>query len=140
MKNKDKGQIRIIEAFLAVFIIFSSFAISANLSVTQNKTKQDDLASVGLQTLMKLDSDGSLGEYVDNGNWTALRDALSLALPSGISFNLTVYNEQMQQVNDVVISNGAFSSQNIVCIEYVCASQDLVFHCYTIRLYLAVAT
>jgi len=139
VKNQNKGQIRIIEAFLAVLIIFSSFAVSANLPVTQNKTKHDDLAAIGLQALIKLDSDGSLGKCIDDGNWSALRDALNLALPAGISFNLTVYNEQMQQVNTDVISNGAFSSQEIASVEYVCASRSPVFRCYITHLYLTVA-
>jgi hypothetical protein len=140
MKSQDKGQIRIIEAFLAALIIFSSFAVSANLTTTQNTTKRSDLASIGLQVIMKLDSQGSLSKYIDDGNWSALRDAVDLALPAGMSFNLTVYDEQMQQVNTAVISNGAFSSQEIAFVEYVCASRSLVFHCYIINLYLAVAT
>ena len=140
MNCKNRGQIRIIEAFLAVFIIFSSLAVSANLTVTQNKTKRDDLASVGLQALMKLDSDGSLGNYIHCGAWASLRDALNIILPSGVSFNLTVHNKQMQQVNNAVISNGAFNSQEITFVEYICASQGSIFHCYIIHLYLAVAT
>ena len=139
MKSKNRGQIRIIEAFLAVLIIFSSFAISANLTVTQNVTNHDNLTSIGLQTLVKLDSDGSLSKYMDDGDWSGLRDALNLVLPVGIAFNLTAYNEQMRQVNTDVITNSGFSSQNIACIEYVCASQDNNFHCYVIHLYLAVA-
>jgi len=140
MKSKNAGQIRIIEAFLAVLIIFASFAISANLTITQNTTNHDDLASVGLQALIKLDSDGSLGKYIDNEEWTALRDTLNLVLPAGVAFNLTVYNEQLQQINTNVISNGGFSSQDITFVEYVCASRNSTFHCYLIHMCLAVAT
>ena len=140
MKNQNRGQIRIIEAFLAVLIIFSSLAISANLSVTQNTKAPNGLASIGLQALLKLDSDGSLAEYVDNGDWPTLRDSLNLVLPAGIAFDLTVYNDQMQQVNTDVVSNGDFSSQDIAFVEYACASQGSDFHCYMIHLYLAVAT
>jgi len=138
MNRQNKGQIRVIEAFLAVLIIFSSFAVSANLSVKQNPTKRDDLASVGLQVLVELDYDGSLGKYIDDGEWSALLDALNLVLPAGVSFNLIVYDDQMNQVNTSVISNGAFSSQEIAFVEYVCASQGLVFKWYLIHLYLAV--
>jgi len=139
MKRQNKGQIRIIEAFLAVLIIFSSLAISANLTVKQNSTKRDDLASVGLHALMELDSDGSLGKYIDEGDWIALRDVVNIILPAGVCFNLTVYNEEMQQVNTAVISNGAFSSQEIAFVEYICASKSPVFHCYIIHLHLAMA-
>jgi len=138
MNNQNKGQIRIIEAFLAVLIIFSSLAVSANLTVTQNETKSGSLTSVGLQVLTRLDSSGSLGKQIDHRNWTALRDSLTILLPAGISFNLTVYNEQMQQVNDAIISNGAFHSQEIAFVEYVCATQGSTFHCYIIHLHLAV--
>jgi hypothetical protein len=138
MKRQSSGQIRIIEAFLAVLIIFSSFAVTANLTVTQNTARRVDLASVGLQALVKLDSDGSLGGCIDDGNWTALRDTLDLVLPVTVAFNLTVYNGQMQQVNTAVISNGAFGSQEIASVEYVCASRDLAFRCYIIHLNLAV--
>jgi hypothetical protein len=140
MKSQNRGQIRIIEAFLAALIIFSSFAVSSNLSIRQNAKKSEDLASTGLQALVKLDSDGSLGKYVDCRNWTALRDSLSIILPAGVCFNLTVYNDQMQQVNTAAISNGGFGSQQIAFVQYVCASQSMVFRCYMIHLHLAVAT
>lgn len=139
MNNWNKGQIRVIEAFLAVLIIFSSFAVSANLTVTRNVTKNYELTSIGLQTLLKLDSEGKLGEYIDKQNWTALREGLNLALPASTIFNLTVYDEQMHQINTEIISNGAFSSQNIASVEYICVSQNSVLHCYKLYLQLAVA-
>jgi len=140
MNKENKGQIRTIEAFFAVLIIFSSFAISANLTITQTITRHEDLASMGLQALVKLDSDGNLGKFIEDGNWTAIRDALNIILPAGVCFNLTIYNEQMQQINTEVISNGGFSSQQIAFTEYICASQGTVFCCYIIHLHLAVAT
>jgi len=139
LKRQNEGQIRIIEAFLAVLIIFSAFAVSANLAATQTMAKNDDLTSVGLQALLKLDSDGSLGKHIDGGNWSALRDSLSLVLPVGVAFNLTVYDEQMQRVNNAVVSNGAFGSQDVAFVEYVCASSGSVFRCYEVHLCLAVA-
>ena len=140
MKRQNRGQIRIIEAFLAVLVIFSSFAVSANLSAPQKGTKQDGLASVGLQTLAKLDSEGTLGRCLDERNWGALRDALSIALPAGLTFNLTVYNERMEQVNTDIVSNGAPASQDVTPVEYVVASRGLNFHLYLIHLHLSVAS
>lgn len=139
MKSQNKGQIRIIEAFLAVLVIFSSFAVSSNLTMTQNISRTDDLASLGFGALLKLDSDGSLGNYVNDANWTALRDALRTLLPTGVCFNLTVYDDQMQQLNNVAISNGDFSSEQIAFVEYLCANQEPAFGCYIIYLRLAVA-
>jgi hypothetical protein len=139
MKGQNEGQIRIVEAFLSVLIIFSAFALSANLTATQNRVRNDDLASVGLQALTMLDSDGSLGKYIDDENWNDLRDALSLLLPTGVCFNMTVYNDQLQQINTDVISNGGFGSQQVAFVEYACASQGVTFRCYIIHLLLAVA-
>jgi len=138
MNKQNRGQIRIIEAFLAVLVIFSSFAVSSNLTITQNVRKSGDLASVGLQALMTLDSDGSLGRFIDYRNWTAVRDSLDTVLPVSVCFNLTVYNDQMRQINEVNISNGALGGQEVASVEYTCASQSAMFRCYMIYLQLAV--
>ncbi|HVP26984.1 MAG TPA: hypothetical protein VMT26_04895 [Candidatus Bathyarchaeia archaeon] len=138
MNGGNRGQIRVIEAVLAVIVIFASFTLSTNLTVSQNKAQSEDLAADGLHALMKLDSDGSLSRYIADKNWTSLREAVNLALPTGISFNLTIFDEQMRQVNDDVVSNGGFGSQTVCAVEYACASRDLVFHCYIIHLELAV--
>ena len=138
MKNANTGQIRIIEAFLAVLIIFSAFTVSANLPASRTTMKREHLASTGLHALMKLDEDGSLSRCIINQNFTALRESLSLVLPASLCFNLTVYDEQMRQINTDVISNGGFSSQDIAFAEYVCASRNTAFRCYVIHLFLAV--
>lgn len=140
MRRGNRGQVRIVEAFLAVLIIFSAFTVSANLTVPQERAPHDDLDSVGLEALMKLDSDGTLGDHIIDTNWTGLREALSLTLPTGTTFNLTVYGEQMQQVNAAVISNGAFGSQSISYVEYVCTTRTRVCRFYTLRMELAVAS
>jgi len=139
MKSENRGQIRIIEAFLAGLIIFSSLAISANLAATQNTAAPNDLAYVGLQVLLKLDYDGSLGRCLDNRDWSGLRDSLNLLLPTGVSFNLTVYDGEMRQINEEIVSNGGFSSQEVAFVNYVCVSQNQTFNYYVIYLYLAVA-
>jgi hypothetical protein len=139
MKSQNKGQIRIIEAFLAVLIIFSSLAISANLAATQNTAEPNDLAYIGLQVLLKLDYDGSLGRCLDNRDWSGLRDSLNLLLPMGVSFNLTVYDGEMRQINEEIVSNGGFNSQEVAFLKYVCVSQNQTFNYYVIYLYLAVA-
>jgi hypothetical protein len=139
MNRRNRGQVRIIEAFLALLIIFSSLAASSSLTATRNTAKHDDLSFVGLQVLIQLDSDGALGRLIDERDWPGLRDAVGLALPAGMSFNLTVYSEQIEQVNDVVVSNGGLNSQEVAFVEYVCVSRSPAFHSYLIRLYLAVA-
>lgn len=139
MKSQSKGQIRIIEAFLAVFIVFSALTISASLTTSHSNIENSSLASVGMQALLQLDSDGNLSVFIEAGNWAELREALSLLLPTSVSFNLTVYNEEMQQINDEIVSNGGFSSQEVTFVEYLCVSRSPAFRYYIIHLQLAVA-
>ena len=140
MKKQNSGQIRIIEAFLAVLIIFSALAISTGLTPTGNTANHDNLASVGLQALLKLDSDGSLGTYIDNGSWIGMREALGLLLPVGISFNVTVYDSQMHLINSEPVSNGGLGSSEIASVDYVCASRSTTFRTYTVHMLLAMIT
>ena len=137
MRKNNSGQIRVVEAFLSVFIIFSALAICSALSPSSSDNNQKTLAAQGMQALIQLDNDGTLGKMIEQSNWTALSDALSLLLPTGVSYNLTIFDENLQQVNSVPISNGNLDG-TVVAVEYVCASQSLQFHSYTLRLQLAV--
>lgn len=139
VKGRNSGQIRVIEAFLAIFIIFSAIAISANLTTKSASLPSNGLESIGMHALLQLDSDGSLAAYIAAGNWSRLRETLNLLLPTGVSFNLTIYDSQMRQVNTETISNGGFNSQETVLVKYVCTSQGPVFRVYVVYLYLAVA-
>lgn len=139
MKNREKGQIRIIEAFLAILIIFSSLTISTKITSPQNTVGADDLACVGFQALIKLDSEGSLSEYIESGNWRGLRESLNLLLPMGVSFNVTVYDWEMRPMNGEAISNGSFNSQNVAFVKYICVSRNPTFNYYVIYMCLAVA-
>lgn len=138
MKRRNVGQVRIIEAFLAVFVVFSAFTITTNFTPNTNNNKQIDLASTGLQTLTSLDADGTLNNTISSRNWTALREALDLTLSNSISFNATVFYQNMTQVNDEQVSNGGFGAQTS-SIEYVFVAQRSVFQCYLIQLRLGVA-
>ncbi|NIO37254.1 hypothetical protein GTO27_06060 [Candidatus Bathyarchaeota archaeon] len=140
MNMGNRGQIRIIEAFLAALILFSSLAISANVSVTQNSSSREDMSPAGLQVLMKLDSDGSLGRYIDSKDWSTLREVFDLALQTGVTFNITVYDVEMHPINDEIISNGGFSSEDVAFVEYICVGHEDAFHCYIVHLYLVVAS
>lgn len=137
MNRNNKGQIRVAEAFLSAVIIFSALAICSVLSPPSNGDNQKSLATQGMQTLIQLDSDGTLGKMIDQSNWTVLSDALQILLPLGVSYNLTVYYENMQQINSVPLSNGNLVG-DVVSVEYLCASQSPQFHSYRLRLQLAV--
>ena len=131
-----KGQIRILEAFFAALLIFSSlFLISA--PSTTNNDESNSLYTVGINALLQLDSDGSLSKLIKNKNWEALRDILRQTLPSGIWFNLTILDGQGNQLNDVVISNGGQVSDTIVSVEYLCAASNPAYSVYILHLQLA---
>lgn len=137
MRRDKRGQIRIMEAFLAALLIFSALAISAALSPTAADRNEKTLATQGMQTLVQLDSNGRLSKMMEARNWTALSSALQLLLPVDVTYNLTVYDETMQPVMSPPVSNGNLVG-NVVSIEYLCAVQGLQFTVYLLRLQLAV--
>ena len=137
MSGRSKGQIRVAEAFLSAFIIFSALAICSALSPPPNGGNQQTLATQGMRALIQLDKDGALGNIIRQGNWTTLSNALQLLLPLGVSYNLTIYDENMQQINNIPITNGNLVG-NVAAVEYLCASQSLQYHSYTLRLQLAI--
>jgi hypothetical protein len=137
MRRDKRGQIRVMEAFLSALLIFSALAISAALSPPATGGTNKALATQGMQALVQLDSDGRLGEIIEAKNWTVLSSALQLVLPIGAAYNLTVYNENMQQVTSSPVSNGELVG-DVVSVEYLCAVQGLQYRVYLLRLQLAV--
>lgn len=128
---------RTVEAFLAILLLFSAFAITTLISPASKTENDETLATVGMQALVSMDVDGQLGRLVDEENWTVMADALRMQLPMGISYNLTVYNENLMPINNVFISNGVTPNQNVFSVQYPCASQS--DKCYLLRLELAEA-
>lgn len=132
----SKGQVRVAEAFLSAIIIFSALTICSTMSMPTENNDQEILAVQGMQVLIQLDNDGTLGQLISQNNWTFLTESLRLLLPVGIVYNLTVYDESLQQINSVPISNGKLSG-NIVAVEYLCVSQDSIYNCYVLHLQLS---
>jgi len=135
-----KGQIRIIEALLAVSIIFSVLALTSPLSPTPNLERQAMLKRVGTHVLIELDRDGTLGELIEDRNWTALEQAVETFLPLGALFNLTVYDEQMREVNTQRVSNSNLSGMQgfgTISVQYLCATRGSDVRFYRVRLQLA---
>jgi hypothetical protein len=137
MFNK-KAQIRMLEAFLAVLVIFSASIISIKFSPPTNFDNEKMLSTLGMQALIELDINGTLGKLIDERNWTAVTEDLKILLPVGVSFNVTVYDDAMHQINDFTIGNG-LKGQKVVSVEYPCASQSSECRFYLVRLQLAFA-
>jgi hypothetical protein len=132
----NKGQARIIEAFLACAVVFSALLISFTFPYPADLSKPKSLVDIGSQTLQQLDSDGALGNMIENRNWIAIRQSLEELLPVGVSFNLTVFDENSQMINSQTIQNSALAGQEVVSVEHVCASQGANVEFFVVRLQL----
>ena len=133
----QKGQIRIIEAFLAIAVIFSVLLISVTFPSSPNLDKEKSLANLGTQALMKLDANGTLGSLIAQENWTAMKTSLDILLPIGVSFNLTVYDENLSPINSQSIQNSNLLGREAVSVQYICATQTMNTQFFVLRLQLA---
>jgi hypothetical protein len=133
----NRGAVRMIEALLAVGVIFAALTFAYVFPVYPSFSAQKDLAKTGSQTLLVLDSNGDLGNLIDEGNWSALREALDMAVPAGVSFNLTVYDAAGAPLNPQLIQNSNIYGNEMVSVRYMCASQNLNVNFYTLQLQLA---
>lgn len=135
----NKGQMRTVEAFLSILLLFSALAITTLISPASNLDNSNTLATIGMQALVSMDNDGQLGRLIDKENWTTLADGLNTLLPLSISYNLTVYNENLQILNNISISNGIIPNQNVISIQYPCSSSNSQSNYYLLRLQLTSA-
>jgi hypothetical protein len=134
--NNKKGQVRVIEAFFASMLIFSCLALIP--AQAPPKTLALNLAWKAQNVLLTLDSDGHLANLVDNHEWTKLGKCIESSLPLTTWFNLTVYDKNLNLLNDFSISNGGSISDRIVSVDYVCVSQNSTFEVYVLQLQLSV--
>ncbi|WGM90053.1 MAG: hypothetical protein IAX21_02835 [Candidatus Bathyarchaeota archaeon] len=135
-KDDKRGMVRVIESFLASLLILSTLAlVPSQLGV--GSTHYSTLSSEGTQVLVSLDSNGFLSKLIEDGNWTSLTNCLKSMLPVSLWFNVTVFDENMDVLNDVFVSNGSPVSDDMVAVNYVCAASAGTFAVYLVRLQLA---
>ena len=139
MVTSKKGQIRTLESFLGVIIIFSALVLSVMLSPQPSYNNQKSLANIGTQTLIELDANGTLGKLIDQVNSTSLSESLTILLPLSVSYNLTVYDDQGNPMSNLTVSNGNLAGRTVESVQYLCASQSLKPQYYLLRLQLALA-
>ncbi|HKZ93607.1 MAG TPA: hypothetical protein VJ249_03365 [Candidatus Bathyarchaeia archaeon] len=132
-----KGQIRIIESFLAIAVVFSAVLVSFTFPTSPDLSKQRSLVSMGIQALMELDADGTLGNLILQQNWTRIKTSLDVLLPMGLSFNLTVYDQADNVVNSETIQNSNLLGLEAVAVQYVCATRSQTVEFFVVRLQLA---
>jgi hypothetical protein len=130
-----KGVVRVIEAFLASMLLMSCLAMIPAQPSLQDST--GNLASTAQNVLLSLDSNGHLATLVDNRDWPDLKNSIESALPLTVWFNLTVFDKNMHVLNDFPICNSGAVSNNVVSVDYVCASQNSTYTIYILRLQLS---
>jgi hypothetical protein len=108
LANEKKGQMRVIEAILAAFIIIFalSFVNFFAVNPASQKYETTEMDKLGYNALHDLDVEGILSQIVYNHEWDDLRAALSVTLPIDVYFNMTVLNIDGSQINDDPISYG----------------------------------
>lgn len=133
----NRGQIRVIEAFFASVLLLSSLMLIPSDHRMEN-SNDETLRNVAQRTLITLDGDGTLSRLIENQSWATLRKCVQSLLPSPATwFNLTILDENMNPINLVQICSGTSISGNMVAAEYVCASSDISFNVYVVRLQLS---
>ena len=116
--KKTKGQMRLVEALLASFIILFAITFLNVFAVTPRSSTYEtsDLEKMGNNVLHDLDEKRLLGRFVYNENWGTLTLALMVSLPPEIYFDLTVYylnwtvanNETIRYGNIEVFENSSY--------------------------------
>ena len=133
----NTGQMRIIEVFLSIILFFSALTVATTLSPGSNLEIDQTLQQVGMNSLLSIDHEGELGRLIDEEDWDSITDALKILLPASVTYNLSVYDRQMLLVNNVSISNGLLSNQDVISVQYPCASSNAKATLYLLRLRLA---
>ncbi len=137
MHRFRQGQIRVLEAFLAVIVVFGALLLSRPIYISyDDSADQEILYSIGMNALMHLDQDGDLGRLISQRDWTEISSRLSILLPIGVSYNLTVYDEESNILNDSPILSGDLNAKSVVSIQYVVVDRESL-NLYIVRLQLA---
>lgn len=130
LTNK-KGQIRVIEAFLASLLLTGCIAI---IPIYSNYNTPPNLYSQARNILIGLDSNGELAILIDDENWQGLKDTINSAVPLTLWYNLTVFDETANILNPIPISTSVTINDNINSIDYVSVSPNSQFKVYILRL------
>jgi hypothetical protein len=135
--HDKRGQVRVIEAFLASMLILACLSFVPSQS-TGTQRSSINLDSTAQNVLLSLDGNGQLGRYIDSRDWASLSSSLQSALPLTVWYNLTVYDPSGACLNSYPISNGGAVSNQVSSVTYICASPSSNYTVYVLQLQLAV--
>lgn len=136
MIESRRGAVHSLEAFFAAVIIFTALLYSTSIPRERDRVEERPLEAIGMEALLRLDGDGTLGRLVEGQSWDPLERCLRAALPVGVSFNLTVLDEGSAPVNDRPISNGGLIGRTIASVEFLLAVESGSCPFYRLRLQL----
>lgn len=135
LKN-NRGQIRVIEAFFASMLLLSVISL-VPLFQKDITNSNEVLPTSPENVLINMDSNGHLSDLIMNKNWVELKNCIQFSLPLMVWFNLTVFDENMNQINEIPIGSGTPVSDHIVVFDYISASTNRVYSIYIIRIQLS---
>ena len=131
-----RGVVHTLDVFLAAVIIVTTLLFASQMPRERDYLEETGIDSMGMQALLVLDSNGTLGRLVDSGDWDGLELALRVVLPTRASFNLTMIDEQGTVVNTREISNGGVTGRRIESVEYLLVVESSSCPLYRLRLQL----
>ena len=123
--KKNKGQMRLVEALLASFIILFAITFLNVFAATPFSPTYEtsDLEKMGNNVLHDLDEKRLLSRFVYNEEWTTLTMALMVSLPPEVYFDLTVYYLNWTVANNEIIRYGDIevfeNSSYIASVTYI---------------------
>ena len=130
-----RGVIHTIDALLAAAILTTALLYASQIPGDRDYTHDEALSVLGMQTLVKMDGNGTLGRLVNTRSWDDLENVMRVMLPTGVSFNVTIFDDQGNLVNDEVISNGGLRGRSV---EYGLVVEEGSCPMYRIRLQVGV--
>jgi len=131
-----RGAVHTLDAFLAASIIAIALLYAAQTPRERDYIGEETLKAEGMQALIRLNGNGTLGRLVETRSWGELEQVLRITLSGGVSFNLTVFDEFGSPLNNVTISNGGLIGRTVESLEYLLAVESGVCPLYRIRLQL----
>jgi len=136
MLRDRRGVAHTLEALFAATVMLSTIFYSTSIPREQGGGRMLDLEALGFEVLLSLDGNGTLGLLIGERAWGSLEEYLRVALPTAVSFNVTIYDESGAVVNDQVISNGGLVGWKIVSVDYLCVVRSGKCPFYKVRLQL----
>lgn len=129
-----KGQMRIIEALLASFVILFAITFISIFATTPSSLTYEtgELEKVGYNVLHDLDEKNLLPRFVYKQEWANLTAALMVSLPTDVYYNLTVCDLDGNRINPVPIKYGSsrvFSeSTHVASLTYIIPGYQVIYN------------